>query len=66
MQLRKFSNIGTNSAGQVSIRAADTESDQNSGRKYMIIGSDDLPEDFRECIRFHGHFCPRLAIGYPR
>jgi formylmethanofuran dehydrogenase subunit E len=23
-----------------------------------------LPEDFQECIRFHGHVCPGLAIGY--
>ena len=30
----------------------------------MIIGSDDLPEDFRACVRFHGHICPGLAIGY--
>jgi formylmethanofuran dehydrogenase subunit E len=30
----------------------------------MIICSDDLPEDFRECARFHGHICPGLAIGY--
>lgn len=49
---------------QVRIRAADTKSDQDSGRKYMIIGSDDLPEDFRACVRFHGHICPGLAIGY--
>ncbi len=25
---------------------------------------DDLPDDFRECVRFHGHLCPGLAIGY--
>ncbi len=25
---------------------------------------DDLPEDFREAVRFHGHLCPGLAIGY--
>ncbi len=30
----------------------------------MVINSDDLPEDFRECVRFHGHICPGLAIGY--
>lgn len=24
----------------------------------------DFPEDFRECIRFHRHTCPGLAIGY--
>lgn len=24
----------------------------------------DFPEDFRECVRFHGHVCPGLAIGY--
>ena len=23
-----------------------------------------FPEDFRECVRFHGHVCPGLAIGY--
>jgi formylmethanofuran dehydrogenase subunit E len=25
---------------------------------------DDLPDDFREAVRFHGHLCPGLAIGY--
>ncbi len=25
---------------------------------------DDLPDDFRESVRFHGHLCPGLAIGY--
>ncbi len=25
---------------------------------------EDLPEDFQECVRFHGHVCPGLAIGY--
>jgi formylmethanofuran dehydrogenase subunit E len=24
----------------------------------------DFPEDFRACVRFHGHVCPGLAIGY--
>ncbi|MDQ7784309.1 MAG: FmdE family protein [Desulfomonilaceae bacterium] len=24
----------------------------------------DLPHDFQECVRFHGHLCPGLAIGY--
>lgn len=24
----------------------------------------DYPEDFRECVRFHRHSCPGLAIGY--
>ena len=24
----------------------------------------EFPEDFRECVRFHGHLCPGLAIGY--
>ena len=23
-----------------------------------------FPEDFQECVRFHGHLCPGLAIGY--
>ena len=23
-----------------------------------------FPEDFQECVRFHGHVCPGLAIGY--
>jgi formylmethanofuran dehydrogenase subunit E len=26
--------------------------------------SDDLPVDFLEAVRFHGHLCPGLAIGY--
>jgi formylmethanofuran dehydrogenase subunit E len=26
--------------------------------------ADDLPADFKECVRFHGHVCPGLAIGY--
>ncbi len=30
----------------------------------MVINHVDLPEDFRECVRFHGHICPGLAIGY--
>ena len=25
---------------------------------------DDFPSDFNECVRFHGHLCPGLAIGY--
>lgn len=25
---------------------------------------DDLPDDFLEAVRFHGHLCPGLAIGY--
>jgi formylmethanofuran dehydrogenase subunit E len=29
----------------------------------MKIDSD-FPEDFQECVRFHGHVCPGLAIGY--
>jgi len=24
----------------------------------------DLPQDFEECVRFHGHSCPGLALGY--
>lgn len=24
----------------------------------------DFPKDFQDCIRFHGHVCPGLAIGY--
>ncbi len=24
----------------------------------------DFPEDFLACVRFHGHLCPGLAIGY--
>jgi len=23
-----------------------------------------FPEDFQQCVRFHGHVCPGLAIGY--
>jgi len=23
-----------------------------------------MPEDFKSCIKFHGHLCPGLAIGY--
>jgi formylmethanofuran dehydrogenase subunit E len=26
--------------------------------------SDEFPEDFQDCVRFHGHVCPGLAIGY--
>lgn len=25
---------------------------------------ENYPEDFRQCIEFHGHVCPGLAIGY--
>lgn len=25
---------------------------------------EDVPEDFIECVEFHGHLCPGLAIGY--
>jgi formylmethanofuran dehydrogenase subunit E len=28
------------------------------------MSSSDYPADFKECIRFHGHLCPGLAIGY--
>ncbi len=24
----------------------------------------EFPEDFLQCVRFHGHLCPGLAIGY--
>ena len=24
----------------------------------------EMPEDFRRCVEFHGHVCPGLAIGY--
>jgi formylmethanofuran dehydrogenase subunit E len=24
----------------------------------------DFPKDFQDCVRFHGHVCPGLAIGY--
>lgn len=24
----------------------------------------EFPKDFQECVRFHGHVCPGLAIGY--
>ncbi len=24
----------------------------------------EFPEDFQDCVRFHGHVCPGLAIGY--
>lgn len=26
--------------------------------------SNEFPEDFLLCVRFHGHLCPGLAIGY--
>lgn len=26
--------------------------------------TEEFPKDFQECIRFHGHLCPGLAIGY--
>lgn len=29
-----------------------------------MTASKDLPEDFLACVRFHGHLCPGLAIGY--
>jgi len=24
----------------------------------------EFPQDFQECVRFHGHICPGLALGY--
>jgi formylmethanofuran dehydrogenase subunit E len=24
----------------------------------------EFPKDFQECVQFHGHLCPGLAIGY--
>ena len=24
----------------------------------------DVAEDFKDCIRFHGHLCPGLVYGY--
>jgi formylmethanofuran dehydrogenase subunit E len=29
----------------------------------MTVDSE-FPRDFQECIRFHGHLCPGLALGY--
>jgi len=29
-----------------------------------MLDIDKLPSDFQECVRFHGHSCPGLAIGY--
>jgi len=29
-----------------------------------VSSSIEFPEDFQECVRFHGHVCPGLAIGY--
>jgi len=29
-----------------------------------MTSSQDFPQDFQECARFHGHVCPGLAIGY--
>jgi len=34
---------------------------QRTGQMNAI---DEFPEDFRKCVRFHGHLCPGLAIGY--
>ena len=64
MQQRTFSSISTNSAGRSALASLILNQIKTSGRKYMVINSDDLPEDFRECVRFHGHICPGLAIGY--
>jgi formylmethanofuran dehydrogenase subunit E len=30
----------------------------------MMNGFRGFPEDFEQCVRFHGHLCPGLAIGY--
>jgi formylmethanofuran dehydrogenase subunit E len=29
-----------------------------------MMSLSDFPKDFQDCIRFHGHVCPGLAIGY--
>lgn len=29
-----------------------------------MLKIEQLPADFQECVRFHGHSCPGLAIGY--
>ena len=29
-----------------------------------MTGIRELSEDFQDCVRFHGHVCPGLAIGY--
>jgi formylmethanofuran dehydrogenase subunit E len=28
------------------------------------MSDEQLPQDFRKCVDFHGHVCPGLAIGY--
>lgn len=30
----------------------------------QVADIEDFPVDFQECVRFHGHVCPGLAIGY--
>jgi formylmethanofuran dehydrogenase subunit E len=33
--------------------------------RILKMGLDiEFPEEFLECVRFHGHLCPGLAIGY--
>jgi formylmethanofuran dehydrogenase subunit E len=33
--------------------------------RILKMGSEiEFPEDFLQCVRFHGHLCPGLAIGY--
>lgn len=29
-----------------------------------ILGRKDIPEDLKDCIRFHGHLCPGIVYGY--
>ncbi len=29
-----------------------------------MLDLENYPDDFRQCIEFHGHICPGLAIGY--
>lgn len=37
-------------------------SNRAAGR--TMDGDREFPDDFLECVRFHGHLCPGLAIGY--
>lgn len=50
--------------GTAELGAAPAEVLSNGARVSDMKLPDDLPDDFLEAVRFHGHLCPGLAIGY--
>jgi formylmethanofuran dehydrogenase subunit E len=50
--------------GTAEFGASHVELSSNGARVSDMNLSNDLPDDLLEAVRFHGHLCPGLAIGY--